>query len=72
VLRLGVNYAEVLQTLTLWMLLLSIPDRHDIEACGVLPRYKRYQIDDRRHRDNTEGAYGGGATVGSLFDTMRS
>jgi len=53
-----VNYAEVLQALTLWILLLRIADRCGIEACGGLPRYKRYQIGDGRHRGNTEGTYG--------------
>jgi len=34
-------------------------------------QYKRYKIDAGRHRGDTEKTYGGEATVGSLFDTMR-
>jgi len=49
------------------------PVSHRWDKCVSKPavRYKRYQIDDGRHRGDTERTYGGEATVGSLFDTMR-
>jgi hypothetical protein len=36
-----------------------------VDAVDHAARYKRYQIDGKRHRDDTEGTYGGRAKLNS-------